>query len=262
METSRKVALYCRVSTHDQVTGMESQVRALKNYCELNKIENYELFMDEGISGTKSSRPALDRMMVAVRQKEISCVVVYSFSRFTRSTTHMLNGLEEMKKAGANFVSLTEKIDTDSPIGKAVFVIISAIAALERDLIAERVRNGMANAKAKGKLIGRKKLRDSDLIRKLLKAGMTYRQVASISRCSHGSVHAERKAMMAEEKVLKEKEIKKLADEAKQSVQAQQDLEIKYPQLKEMREMQGEGMRKDILNPGYLINDIPTFGSD
>lgn len=188
MTNKRKVCLYARVSTQDQSTGLESQVRALKEYCRLNDITDYEIFADEGISGTKSSRPALDRMMKAVRDNEAECVVVYSFSRLARSTTHMLNGLEEMKKVNTNFVSLTEKIDTSSPIGKAMFVIISAIAALERDLIAERVKNGLANARAKGKLIGRKKMRDSDLIRKLLKADMTYRNIAIIAKCSHGSV--------------------------------------------------------------------------
>lgn len=145
----RKVCLYARVSTDQQATGLESQVRALKDYCRLNGIENYELFADENQSGTKASRPALDRMMMAVRNNEAECVVVYSFSRYARSTTHMLAGLEEMKKANTNFVSLTEKVDTNSPIGKAIFVIISAIATLERELIAERVRNGLANARAK-----------------------------------------------------------------------------------------------------------------
>jgi DNA invertase Pin-like site-specific DNA recombinase len=173
--SNKKVCLYARVSTQDQASGLESQVRSLNDYCRMNNITHYEIFANEGISGTKSSRPALDRMMKVVRDNEAECVVVYSFSRFARSTTHLLQGLEEMKKTNTGFVSLTEKIDTNSPIGKAVFVIISAIAALERDLIAERVKNGLANARAKGKLIGRKKLRDSDLIRKLLKAGMTYR---------------------------------------------------------------------------------------
>ena len=111
------------VSTDQQTTGLEAQVRALKDYCHLNKIEDFELFTDEGISGTKSSRPALDRMMAMVRTGEASCVVVYSFSRFARSTTNMLNGLETMKANNCNFVSLTEKIDTNSPIGKAVFVL-------------------------------------------------------------------------------------------------------------------------------------------
>jgi DNA invertase Pin-like site-specific DNA recombinase len=146
-------------------------------------------------------------MMKVVRDGEAECVVVYSFSRFARSTTHLLQGLEEMKKANTGFVSLTEKIDTNSPIGKAVFVIISAIAALERDLIAERVKNGLANARAKGKLIGRKKLRDSDLIRKLLKAGMTYRAISLVANCSHGSVHQEKLAMKKDEALALKKKL-------------------------------------------------------
>jgi len=206
METSeKKTALYARVSTDQQVGGMESQVRVLRLYCEQNGITNFEFYSDEGISGTKASRPALDRMMDDVRKGEISCVVVYSFSRFARSVTHMLNGMEVMKKHDCNFVSLTEKIDTNSPIGKAIFVIISAISQLERDLIVERVKNGLANARAKGKQIGRKKLRDSALIRKLLKAGLTFRAIASISKTSHGSVWAEKKAMLLEEKMAREK---------------------------------------------------------
>jgi len=211
---SKKTFLYARVSTDQQATGLEAQSRALTDYCRLNKIENYELFADEGISGTKSSRPALDRMMTMIKADEADCVVVYSFSRFARSTTHMLNGLETMKAHSCNFVSLTEKIDTNSPIGKAVFVIISAIAALERDLIAERVKNGLANARAKGKLIGRKKMRDSDLIRKLLKAGLSYRNVSKIAKCSHGSVSAERLAMKREEAAaIAKAEAEKLAQE-------------------------------------------------
>lgn len=217
---NRKVCLYARVSTQDQATGLESQVRALNEYCRINNITDYELFADEGISGTKSSRPALDRMMKAVRDNEVECVVVYSFSRFARSTTHMLNGLEEMKKVNTNFVSLTEKIDTSSPIGKAMFVIISAIAALERDLIAERVKNGLANARAKGKLIGRKKMRDSYLIRKLLKAGMTYRNIAIISKCSHGSVHQEKLAMKRDEALEQQKILEKEKVDAEQQVSA------------------------------------------
>ena len=156
--------------------------------------DDEELFADEGVSGTKSSRPALDRMMEAVKRGDASHVVVYSFSRFARSVTHMLHGLEELKKSRANFVSLTERVDTESPIGKAVFVIISAIAQLERDLIAERVKNGLKNAREKGKLLGRAKKRDSVLIRKLLDAGLSFRKIAAISKTSHGSVNAEAQA--------------------------------------------------------------------
>ncbi|MBY0314564.1 MAG: recombinase family protein [Bdellovibrionales bacterium] len=200
-----KTACYCRVSTELQQGGMESQIRVLKTYCEQNKILDAEFYTDEGISGTKSSRPALDRMMAAVEAGEISTIIVYSFSRFARSTTHLLNALQVFKKKGVQFVSLTEKIDTNSAVGVAIFSILASISQLERDLIADRVKIGLANARAKGRLIGRKKMRDSDLIRKLLKSGVSYRQIGVIAKVSHGSVSAEKAAMKREEAELKKK---------------------------------------------------------
>lgn len=205
MNLTKRVACYARVSTVDQSTGLESQIRVLKQYCESNGIQDSEFFADEGISGTKANRPALDRMMAAVENGEISSVVVYSFSRFARSTTHLLQALQTFKKKGVHFVSLTEKIDTNSAVGLAIFSILAAISQLERDLISDRVRVGLANARAKGKLIGRKKMRDSDLIRKLLKAGMSYRNISLVAKCSHGSVSAERAAMKREDTELKRK---------------------------------------------------------
>ncbi|MBL7555125.1 MAG: recombinase family protein [Bdellovibrionaceae bacterium] len=196
--SNRKVALYARVSTMDQNLGLESQVRALKEYCRLNNIENYEVFFDEGISGTKSSRPSLDRLMTLVKNNQVECVIVFSFSRFARSVTHLLEGLETFRKFNCGFISLSEKLDLNSSLGRAVFVIVGAIAQLERDIISERVKNGLANARAKGKLIGRKKQRDSILIRKLLQKGMSYRAIASIACTSHGSVAAEKRAMKLE----------------------------------------------------------------
>lgn len=180
MNSIKRVACYARVSTVDQSTGLESQLRVLKQYCENNGITDTEYFADEGISGTKADRPALDRLMAAVENDEISSVVVYSFSRFARSTTHLLQALQTFKKKGVHFVSLTEKIDTNSAVGVAIFSILAAISQLERDLISDRVRIGLANARAKGKLVGRKKLRDSELIRKLLKAGMSYGKFRSL----------------------------------------------------------------------------------
>jgi DNA invertase Pin-like site-specific DNA recombinase len=203
--SQKKFALYARTSTVDQQTGLESQVRVLRTYCEQNKITDVEFYTDGGVSGTKASRPALDRMMAAVEAGEISTVVVYSFSRFARSTTHLLNALTKFKSKGVQFVSISERIDTNSPIGIAIFSILASIAQLERDLIADRVKIGLANARAKGKLIGRKKMRDSDLIRKLLNAGMSYRNISSVAKCSHGSVSAERAAMKKEEAALKAK---------------------------------------------------------
>lgn len=195
---AKKVALYCRVSTGNQSTGLEAQVRALRDYCTRNSITDYVIYEDENQSGIKQSRPALDRMMKDAQDGFIEKVIVYSFSRYARSVTHLLRALEQFKKLDVVFVSITESIDTNTPLGAAVFVILGAVAQLERDLIAERVRSGLANAKAKGIHIGRVKMRDSDLIRKLLASKMTYREIARIAKCSTGAVSAEVRAMKAE----------------------------------------------------------------
>jgi DNA invertase Pin-like site-specific DNA recombinase len=155
------------VSTGNQSTGLEAQVRALRDYCSRYAITDYVIYEDENQSGIKSSRPALDRMMNDVRAGLIDKVIIYSFSRYARSITHLLKALKEFKRTGVGFISITESIDTNTPLGSAVFTILGAVAQLERDLIAERVRNGLANAKAKGVRLGRMKTRDSDLIRKL-----------------------------------------------------------------------------------------------
>jgi DNA invertase Pin-like site-specific DNA recombinase len=228
---TKRVACYARVSTMDKSTELESQVRVLKTYCEQNQIENVEFFTDEGISGTKSSRAALDRMMAAVESDEISIVVVYSFSRFARSTTHLLNALSRLKAKGVQFVSPTERIDTNSAVGVAIFSIIASISQLERDLIADRVKIGLSNARAKGKLIGRKKIRDSDLIRKLLKSGLSFRQISTIAKCSHESVSAEKQAMKREEAELKRKLEEQEAAEKKLSETATIFPEIEKPNI-------------------------------
>ena len=140
-------------------------------------------------------------MMKDVREGFVQKVIVYSFSRYARSVTHLLRALEEFKKLNIGFVSITESIDTNTPLGSAVFTILGAVAQLERDLIAERVRNGLANAKAKGVRLGRIKTRDSDLIRKLRASNMTYRQISIIAKCSSGAVSAEIRKMKEEAKL-------------------------------------------------------------
>ena len=117
----------------------------------------------------------------------------------------MLKGLETFKKCSTNFVSLTEKLDLNTSLGHVVFVIISAIAQLERDLIAERVRNGLAAARARGKILGRARKRNSALIEQLLQAGLSFREVAKIAKCSHGSVSAQKKELLA--RLAKEKKL-------------------------------------------------------
>lgn len=194
---SKKTFLYIRVSTLDQQNGAESQARALLEWCTRNNITEYEIFTDHGVSGAKESRPALDKMMDRVKNLEAEQVIVFAFSRFARSTMHLLKGLQIFKDCKTRFVSITEQIDTESSMGVAMFTILGSLAQLERSMIQERVKAGLRNAKANGKIIGRIRKRNSVLIESLLEAGLSYREIARISKCSHGSVHAQKKEMLA-----------------------------------------------------------------
>lgn len=188
-------ALYSRVSTSNQNTGLESQERALELFAQQNNITNYKKFSDSNVSGSKASRPQLDSMMKEIEEGKLSKVVVYSFSRFARSTKHLLSALEYFKNKNVEFVSISEKVDTSSPMGKALFGIISIISELERELISERVINGLKNAKAKGKIIGRPKTRPSQSIISLHQENYSYREIAKILGVSHTSVAREIKSM-------------------------------------------------------------------
>ena len=195
---NKKVFLYCRVSSAHQGTGLEAQVRALTGYCQRNEITDYVIYQDENQSGIKNSRPGLDTMMAAIRKGECRALVVYSFSRYARSVTHLLRALEELKTLNVAFISTTEVIDTSSPIGAAVFTILGAVSQLERDILIERVKNGLANAKAKGVKLGRQKTRPSEMIRILIKKGQTYRTVSSLLGISSGAVSSEVRQMKKE----------------------------------------------------------------
>lgn len=221
---NRKVCLYCRVSTDNQQGGLESQIRALKDWCVRNQIKDYELFTDEGISGAKESRPALNRLMEMVSRGEVEQVVVFSFSRFARSTSHLLKALQCFRERNTRFISITESIDTSSPLGMALYTILGALAQLEREMIIERVRAGMANAKAKGVKIGRTKKRNSVLIRSLLEAKISYREIARIARCSHGSVHAEKIQMLKEQEAEQKTKLEAMQKEIKESANSRNSL--------------------------------------
>lgn len=147
-----KVAIYLRVSTSDQSTAM--QRTDLENYA---KARGWEIiyFEDEGISGTKERRPGLDALMNGARKRKFDVVLVWRFDRFARSSRHLVSALEEFRALNINFVSYNENIDTSTPMGMAMFTIISAMAQLERDIIRERVKAGINAARAKGKRLGR-----------------------------------------------------------------------------------------------------------
>ncbi len=123
----------------DQIGGAESQTRALVEWCAKQGIANYEIFTDHGISGAKESRPALNRLMQKVEDGEVEQVVVFAFSRFARSTSHLLRALEKFRSKSVRFQSITESRDTNSPMGLALLTILGCLSQLERELLRERV---------------------------------------------------------------------------------------------------------------------------
>ena len=147
--TPARVAIYCRVSTLDQST--DSQLLDLRRYTRERGWNIFKEYCDNGISGTTESRPALNRLMDDAKKRKFDVVLVWRFDRFARSTRHLINALEEFRNLGIDFVSYQENIDTSSPLGSAIFTIISAVAQLERDIIAERVKAGLRRAKENGK---------------------------------------------------------------------------------------------------------------
>src|SRR5882762_4067898 len=148
------VATYYRVSTTDQNVNLQRD--AVTTLCARHGDWTLTEYVDAGVSGTKDSRPALNRLMADCRRGKIDSVIVWRFDRFARSVSHLLRALEEFRALGVDFVSVTESVDTSTPMGKMVFTVLGAVAELERSLIVERVRAGQRAAKARGKHIGRR----------------------------------------------------------------------------------------------------------
>jgi DNA invertase Pin-like site-specific DNA recombinase len=173
-----KVAVYARISTADQ--NVDMQLRDLRAYCK-QRGWGTEEFIDRGVSGAKASRVQLDRLMVAARRREFDSVVVWRFDRFARSTKHLLSALEEFQALGINFISHQEAIDSSTPLGKMMFTLVSAMAEMERALIIERVRAGIANARSEGKELGRpKRVFRRDTALELRAAGHSWRSIARL----------------------------------------------------------------------------------
>jgi DNA invertase Pin-like site-specific DNA recombinase len=150
----KRAALYLRVSTLDQ--NPENQGLDLRQLAGQRGFTIVAEFVDHGISGTRAKRPGLDRLLADARRGCFEVVVVWACDRLARSTRHFLEVLDELNRLNVEFVSFRESLDTGGPLGRAVVIIISAIAELERNLIIERVRAGMRRAKLEGRHIGRR----------------------------------------------------------------------------------------------------------
>ena len=148
-----RAALYLRVSTADQKPDL--QYDGLRGYAAHAGLDVVQDYCDVAVSGRREGRPQLNALMAAARKREIDCVLVWKFDRFARSTRHLLTALEEFDHLGVRFISVQDQVDTDSPMGRAMFTIIGAMAELELSLISERVTAGMKAAAARGRHLGR-----------------------------------------------------------------------------------------------------------
>ncbi len=172
----KRTALYLRCSTTDQHT--ETQELDLRQLTSQRGFEIVEVYSDYA-SGAKNSRPALDRMMADARKGKFDVVLVWACDRLARSVTHFLETIDELNHLNVEFVSYREQLETGGPLGRAVVVIISAIAELERSLIIERVKAGLRRARLEGRRLGRPPVNiDRDAVRQDRERGMSIRQLA------------------------------------------------------------------------------------
>ena len=185
-ELVKRAALYMRVSTLDQ--HPETQLYDLQQMATQRGYEIVEQYTDR-ISGAKARRPGLDGLLRDARRGRFDVVLVWASDRIARSTKHFLEVLDELNRLNVEFVSFREQIDTGGPLGRAIVVIIGAIAELERSLIVERVRAGMRRAKLEGRHIGRKPLElDHAAICGDRCRGQSLRQIARGHRISTATV--------------------------------------------------------------------------
>ncbi len=182
----KRAALYLRVSTVDQ--HPESQLHDLRLLATQRGLAIVEEYTDR-ISGVKARRPGLDQLLADARRGRFQVVLIWAFDRVARSVRHLLETLDELNRVGIEFISFRENIDTGGSLGRAIVVIIGAIAELERNLIVERVRCGMRRARLEGRHIGRRPLEiDRDAVLQSRQHGQSLGQIAKEFGISRATV--------------------------------------------------------------------------
>jgi len=181
------VALYARVSTLNN-QDPEMQLAELREYAGRRGWQIVEEFTDQGVSGCRESRPALNRLMSDACRRRFDAVLVWKIDRFGRSLKHLVNALAELAALGVAFISLRDNIDLSTPSGRLMFQIIGAMAEFERALIQERVRAGLRNARAKGRRLGRPRvIVDASRIASLRSQGRSWAEIKDEIGVSKGT---------------------------------------------------------------------------
>jgi DNA invertase Pin-like site-specific DNA recombinase len=184
-----RVALYGRVSTSNGQQDPEMQLCELREYARLRELTIAGEYVDR-MSGSKDSRPALNRLMADAGRRKFDAVLVWKLDRFGRSLRHLVNALAELEALGLSFISLRDNLDLSTPSGRLMFQIIGAMAEFERALIQERVRAGLRNARAKGRRLGRPRVAvDEAEVLAMRTAGASWRAIAKTLGVGLGTVH-------------------------------------------------------------------------
>jgi DNA invertase Pin-like site-specific DNA recombinase len=189
-----KVAIYLRCSTQDQSVAM--QLDELRDYCRRRQWEIFEEYSDEGISGSKESRPALNRMLADAKRRRFDCVLVYRYDRAARSLRQLVNLLGEFEALGIAFVSVHEGVDTTTPSGRLIFGIFASIAEFERQLIIARTKSGIEAARRRGKVLGRPRRSpavDTASIKSLRESGISWDRIAAQTGIARATLRRELK---------------------------------------------------------------------
>src|SRR5450631_3397738 len=185
--TIARVALYARVST---LNGQdpEMQLSELREYASRRGWSITREYVDQGVSGSKESRPELNQLMADAHQRQFDAVLVWKIDRFGRSLTHLVNALADLCAYGVALISFRDNLDRSIPSGRLMFQIIGAIAEFERSLIQERVRAGLRNARAKGKVFGRPRAQvDAAQVACLRSQGRSWSQITDEIGVSKGT---------------------------------------------------------------------------
>ena len=193
---TRRAALYARVSTDDRGQDPETQLRQLREYAGRRGFAVAAEFVDFA-PGTRSDRPSYKRLLEAVRKRRVDVVLVWRYDRFARSTQALVNALMEFRALGVDFISYQENVDTTTPQGELVFGMMANLAQFESSLIGERVRAGMARARAQGKRISRPPIPAATRrrIEELARAGRSINGIAKELEVAYGTAWNYVKAM-------------------------------------------------------------------
>ena len=183
-----RVALYARVST---LNGQhpEMQLAELREYASRRGWVVTGDYIDEGVSGSKESRPALNRLMADAHRRRFDAVLVWKIDRFGRSLKHLVTALADLDAYGVAFISLRDNFDLSTPTGRLMFAVIGAMAEFELSLTKERVKCGLVNARAHGKQLGRpRRVVSNDQLLRLKAEGCSLRKIASMLGIGYGTV--------------------------------------------------------------------------